>query len=282
MPSLSHEALVTLFRNRPALAPELLRQALAVQLPAYSEVRIDSAELSQLVPPGYHADLVVLLVEGRPVLAIVVEVQLGLDERKRFTWPLYQAGLRANLECPACVLVVTPYAEVAEWASSVIETGPTTTFRPLVLGPKAVPVVTNRSIAEAVPELAVLSAMAHGAGDPETAAKIGFAALGASLGLDDERALLYSDLIRVSLADAARKALEALMASMQGYEYQSEFHRRAEAETRAQAVLEILEARDIALTLEQREQIGSCSDLDTLRKWVKRAATIWTADELFK
>jgi hypothetical protein len=32
--------LLLLFRNRPALAPELLREALQVALPSYSEVRL--------------------------------------------------------------------------------------------------------------------------------------------------------------------------------------------------------------------------------------------------
>ena len=35
MPSYLHEALLMLFRNRPALAPELLRDALHVELPDY-------------------------------------------------------------------------------------------------------------------------------------------------------------------------------------------------------------------------------------------------------
>jgi hypothetical protein len=74
MPSLSHEALLLLFRNRPELAPELLRDALHIALPAYSEVRIESAELTDVSPAEYRADMVVLLVDGKAVLGIVVEV----------------------------------------------------------------------------------------------------------------------------------------------------------------------------------------------------------------
>jgi hypothetical protein len=48
------------------------------------------------------------------VLGIVIEVQLQRDDRKRFTWPVYVAGLRARLECPACLLVVTPSDAVGE------------------------------------------------------------------------------------------------------------------------------------------------------------------------
>lgn len=86
MPSVTHEALLQLFRNRPELAPELLREALRIELPAYTEARIESADFSQLAPTEYHADLVVLLVRGAPVLGIVVEVQLAQKARKRFTW----------------------------------------------------------------------------------------------------------------------------------------------------------------------------------------------------
>src|SRR5690606_30062787 len=107
MPSQLHEMLLLLFRNRPALAPELLREALNVELPEYSEARLESAELNDVVPTEYRADLVVLLVNGKPVLGIVVEVQLQPDARKRFSWPVYVTGLRARLECPCCLLVVT-------------------------------------------------------------------------------------------------------------------------------------------------------------------------------
>ena len=58
MPSRLHEALIFLFRNRPTLAPELLQDALHVELPSYTEARIDSAELTEVQPPNkplYHA-----------------------------------------------------------------------------------------------------------------------------------------------------------------------------------------------------------------------------------
>ena len=100
MPSSLHEALLLLFRNRPQLAPELLRDALGVAVPAYTEARIESAELSELQPAEYRADLVILLYDGRPVLGIVIEVQLGPDDDKRFSWPLYVTGLRARIRCP--------------------------------------------------------------------------------------------------------------------------------------------------------------------------------------
>jgi hypothetical protein len=144
MPSLLHEALVELFRNRPALAAELLRDALGVELPAYTEARTDSAGLTEVVPTEYRADLVVLLSEGRPVFAIVVEVQLSPDERKRTAWPAYVINLWARLECPTVLLVVAPEAAVARWCRQPIAPGQRGfVFRPYVAGPDSIPVVTE-------------------------------------------------------------------------------------------------------------------------------------------
>ena len=60
MASMLHEGLLLLFRNRPTLAPELLRDALGLTLPDWSEARVESAELTEVVPTEYRADLVVL------------------------------------------------------------------------------------------------------------------------------------------------------------------------------------------------------------------------------
>jgi hypothetical protein len=224
MPSQLHEALLQLFRNRPPLAPELLRDALGVALPAYTEVRIESADLGDLRPVELRADLVVLLCDDTPVLGIVVEAQLRRDRRKHFTWPAYVAGLRARIHCPVCLLVVTTDDRVARWAAEPIDLGGGNRFTPLVLGPAGVPFIDDAAIARSDPELAVLSAMAHGRdADPEAALRVAVAALTASAGLDPERSRLYFDLVAASLGDAARKAFGEMDPAK--YEYQSEFAR---------------------------------------------------------
>jgi len=294
MPSLQHESLLLLFRNRPELAPELLRDALHVALPVYSEVRLESAELTDLNPAEYRADLVVLLVDGKPVLGIVVEVQLSPDPGKRFTWPVYVAGLRARLKCPACVLVVTPTEDVARWCRKPIDVGPGSAFSPLVIGPTSVPVIDDVAAAERDPELAVLSVIAHG--DQAHAEVLGRAALLATLRLSDERQVLYSDLVFAALSEAARAALEDLMAGGT-YEFQSEFAKkhqakgraegvaegRAEgvAEGRAEALLAVLQARGLRVSDEVRARVFACTDVAQLDAWVRKAVTVTSVDELF-
>ena len=50
MVSMQHEVLVELFRNRPTLAAELLTEALHVKLPAYTEARVVSIDLTEVQP----------------------------------------------------------------------------------------------------------------------------------------------------------------------------------------------------------------------------------------
>jgi hypothetical protein len=61
----------------------------------------------------------------------------------------------------------------------------------------------------------------------------------------------------------------------------SEFSRRHVALGEAQALLEVLDARGLSLTAEQRERVRSCIDFDTLKGWLRRAVTAASTDELF-
>ena len=109
----------------------------------------------------------------------------------------------ARLRCPCVLLVVTCEEATARWAATPIDLGqPGAAFRPLVLGPAAVPVVTDRAEARRAPELAVLSAMAHG--QRPRGADVALAAMAAAGSLDDENARLYADLGFQHLGTAAR------------------------------------------------------------------------------
>lgn len=287
MPSQKHEILVSLFQSRPELAPTLLREVLGVRLPRYTEVRLESGALTEVVPTEYRADVVVLLVQGKPVLGIVVEVQLTRKARKRFTWPSYIAGVSARLECECCLLVYAVSREVAAWAAKPIHLGPNGDFVPLVVGPSGIPVVTQPERARREPELAVMSAMAHGEGNAETAVEIALCAHAALGSLAEDTRALYWDLIEKALSAAARKALAMLPANYQfsGPTYKNG-KRAGKREGRllgeAEAVVTVLEARGIPVTDEQRERILSCTSLRTVKGWVRKAVSVQSAEELFK
>lgn len=280
MPSRMHEVLILLFRNRPDLAPELLREALQIELPAYTQARIESADLTDVQPAEYRADLVVLLYDEKPVLGIVVEVQLAVKGEKRFAWPAYAAGLRARMRCPVCVLVVTARDSVARWAARPIELGPGSRFTPMVLGPSGVPIVVDPAEAAADPELAVLSAMAHGSSaDTDKALQIAIAAPSASLRLDQGRSVLYFDLMYASLSEAVRRSVRALDPAK--YEFQSEFALRflaqgraegraeGEAKGRADTLLKLMTLRFGTLAEAEVARIRNAS-IEELDRWTER------------
>jgi Domain of unknown function (DUF4351) len=238
MPSYLHELLVFLFRNRSGSALDLLRE-LDVQLPEYDEIRAESSDLNNLRPAEYSADLVFVLVGGaQKVLGVIVEVQLGYDEDKPYSWPAYIANLRARHRCPVCLLVLTIEDAVARWAGRPIDLGPGTQCKPWVVGPSNMPLVTELQDAQENVELAVLSAIEHGqSSNIPLAARIASAAILASADIDAERSRLYLDLILLSLSKNAPEALEATMNSL-GYEYQSDFARRYFGQGKAEGQME--------------------------------------------
>ncbi|HZN19336.1 MAG TPA: hypothetical protein VFB84_14345 [Micromonosporaceae bacterium] len=82
---------------------------LGVAVPEFHKARLSAGDLTDVVPTEYRADAVVTLdVADTPVFAVVVEVQLRADARKRRTWPVYVTTVYARLGCPVVLLVVCP------------------------------------------------------------------------------------------------------------------------------------------------------------------------------
>jgi predicted transposase YdaD len=91
-------------------------------------------------------------------------------------------------------------------------------------------------------------------------------------------------------SDAARQILEAMMTTA---DYEKTFierihdqgiaegEARGEARGKAEAVLKLLEARGLAPTHEQRQQVTSSTDAAQLDLWFDRAITASTAAEVF-
>jgi hypothetical protein len=287
--SREHAALLLLFQSQPALALELLRDTLGVATDAAEPAQVESVDVTEALPAELRADFVVRYLGGKRALVVVVEVQRARDPTKRYTWPAYVALLRARFRCDAWLLVVAPDPAVANWCSQPIEIGNGAVFTPAVLSSAEIPVVTDHATARANPELAVLSVIAHGNDELDRALAVGQAGLSvveALEKLDAERAVIYFDLIRAALSDAARKAIDAMIS--QKYEFQSDFALRyiaegkaeGEAKGRASSVIGVLEARGIVLTPEARARILACTDLDVLDDWVRRAVTVKRAEEL--
>lgn len=285
VPSRAHEALIELVRSQPHLVAELLRGLLSVAVPAFAQARVESGDLSQLRPTEFRADAVVALSddEGRPIVAVVVEVQRSCERTKRYTWPVYLATLRSRLRCDALLVVIAPDAAVARWCAAGIPMGhPKWVLEPLVVGPEAVPVVIDPQQAIDQPWLAVLSVLAHHGHEQRD--KVLFAAATAVDALDEDQAGLYLDVMTAALPELARRHLEELMA-IENYEYQSDFARhyfgQGRAKGKAEDIITVLAARGMRVSEADRQRILSCTDASQLTAWLERAVNARSVDDVF-
>ena len=177
-----------------------------------------------------------------------------------------------------------------------------TTMRPLVLGPKLVPVITDVEVARKDLSLALLSALCHDQGDQ-----------GRDVVLAVERALvelppdLQTDVAHTMFSvvynhvDAPlKRAIEAMLMELklnnrmveippflQRYVERgisqglSQGLSQGELKEARRAVLRWVDRAGIVLTDEQRNRIETCEDLPLLNKWEENAAHAKTADDVF-
>jgi hypothetical protein len=269
------------------MAVEFLRD-LGVHVPDYDRSEITSCDLGHVDPVERRSDVAIMLRgQGHTdpfdrLMGIVVEVQRDEKERKRFTWPEYVAALRSKHECPVTLLVVCPKQSVADWYAEPIELGhPGLVLRPLVIGPKNIPVVTDPGTVGASPTLGVLSAAAHGMKKTDV-----LKALHTGLdAIDPEDAAKYIGYSLHLLAGTdGQKALENLMMA-NTFDYHSPWvdSLRAEGEAKgeAKAILRVLARRGIEVPEQARDRISRCTDGKTLDAWLDRSLTATTVDELF-
>jgi hypothetical protein len=158
-----------------------------------------------------------------------------------------------------------------------------------VLGPAQVPIVTDPAVVAANPQLAVLSAIAHG-NQPEH----GLTVLRLAVTALDE---IYLHLIHKALGEPMRRALQEeemlrerfpdVKLDLPGFYVKGMERSKAEGEAVGQAhgkvavLLKILEHAGLELTAEQRSSITTCEDTARIDVWVERAFTARTAAELF-
>ena len=99
-----------MIRQQPGVVADLLRRVLPqLRLPARVTGTLGAADMSQIAPAQYLADMVVVLSDqqtGKPVLAVVIEPQ-GRDRRtKKVSWPVYlTTAIKAN-KVPRAILMV--------------------------------------------------------------------------------------------------------------------------------------------------------------------------------
>ncbi|GAA1616291.1 hypothetical protein [Nocardia ninae] len=286
MPSIHHEAPLELLRHNPELAAALLADT-GIRLPTGATATISDSNLSTCNPPEFRADAVTLLrgIDGDK-LAVITESQSAPPKRgKRRAWPAYVAVAQSQHDCDAVLVVIAASPATAHACSRTIHTGhPGFSLAPIVIGPHNTPDPTDPAFARVAPELTVLAALTHALDLSEDANRR--LVLDKLATLDRETRTTYTRFVRHAASDAARKALEELMASPT---YRDDWvdglldQGRAEGEARGEAkmLLRALVARGFAVSDDLRARVLSTSDTEQLEAWMDKAAVADSLDVVF-
>ncbi len=304
MPSPIHELVLRLLRESPSLVRDLL--AHRVVLPDDPSPIVVDPQLSPANAPSIHAPDVVLRFRRDECESIVAaEVQLAVDDRKRWTWPYYVAFVGARERCPVWLAVFTLDDSVARWARQPITWLHGLDFVPIVVGPDDIPRVTDPDVAAQSPELALLSALVAIRREGDAAEPVVLSLFAAAATLDPERLRFYTDLTWEQLKLHAPSLLEKLMRPPPGYQYQSEpakhfialgreegreegrevgreeGREEGRAAGEAHLLTRLLERKFGTLSVDTRERIvrASLADLD---RWADRIFVANRVDDIFE
>jgi hypothetical protein len=294
MPSSWHDSVTTIFTENPELAVQIVTSLNGARLPDGIAVRAEAPDFNDRPSTDFQADAVIVAGSARdPVRAVIVEAQKRTLRDKPPQWARYAAQLWIFLRCPVDVLVICPDAKSAFWYARPVPTAlPGYTHLPIVLPPSAVPAITSATDAAARPAMAALSVAYHGANPAVSQAFV-----------DGLRQLSPGDAAKYhehafNMAPlAVQRILEQLMTSDTWPVYspfakehfgrgkregKKEGKKEGKAEGEADAILLVLEARNLDITEAERERITGCADLKQLNAWVRRAATAEKASDLFR
>ncbi len=306
MPSARHDSLSQMFTGDPSLVALVLRECTDADLPAGLPARLEKARFNDRLSADFDADVVVVDGPARdPVHGTIVEVQLTRSENKRQQLARYAAALWQMIRCPVDVLVICPDQAVADFYARPIATSlPGYRLTPRTVGPQQVPVITDPVRVAASPGLGVLSVAMHG-DEPGVceAFMTGLASVPPELGS------AYYETAHAACAAIARTMLEGLVSTstwlvsspfakehfgrgkaeglVQGLaegeaKGLAEGEAKGLAEGEAEALLLFLQARGLEVTAVERARITACNDLEQLRTWVTRAATVSAVAEMFR
>ena len=197
--------------------------------------------------------------------------------------------MRARKRCPTIVLVVAPDADVAAWATEPIDSGlGRGSCSPLVLGPEIVPRVTDEALAAQEPELAILSAVAHGNGaNGLDVVQAFFRALDR---LDRELAAAHFQIVYTAMREPMRIALEAMVMERQTQAkatfppFMQKLIDRGELEGELKGargvLLRLVAQAGISLSDDDRARVQACNELATLERWVDNVRDAKTAADV--
>ncbi|MFF0188971.1 hypothetical protein [Streptomyces sp. NPDC005244] len=288
MVSSPHEAMHRIFQHDLNLFSRV-SEVLGFDLPTPVDVTVLPTDLTEAGPVERRVDTLLRLDSAdHGAFLLAVEAQGKKDSAKPASWAYYTAYLWTKYRLPTALMVVCQDHATAEWAQRPVASGPpqlpTLTLKPLVVGPHNMPVITDPSEAHADLVMATLSAITH-AGDPD----IGAILKALSTALRDVPEDVADPIIEFTAQGLGKRPAMQLWRNLVAVDlsfYKSyiseEIRDEGRAQASADAILIILEQRGIDVSDDIRERITGCEDHGILRRWLARAVTAPTAEDIFE
>ena len=291
MVSSPHEAMHRIFQEHPGLFSRV-SEVLGITIAPPVSVTVMPTDLTENRPLERRVDTLLRLdTENDEPLLLAIEAQGKKDADKPASWAYYLSYLYTKYRLPPLLLVVCQDRATAEWASRPVPIGPrqwpALTLRPLVAGPHNMPVITD--VAEARKDLALttLAAITHAA-DPD----IGAILKTLSSALRDVPEIIADPLVEFTAQGlgnrpAAQQWRNLVAVDLSFYksfmaeEIRDEGRTEGRTEGIAQGILLFLAQAGVDVSDEARGRITTCGDLDTLNRWLLRAPTARSVEDVF-
>ncbi|WP_326767219.1 hypothetical protein OG978_24255 [Streptomyces sp. NBC_01591] len=291
MVSSPHEAMHRIFQEYPGLFSRV-SEVLGVDIPPPTSATALPTDLTEARPVERRVDTLLRIeTEHDGPFVLAIEAQGKKDPRKTASWPYYVSYLHNRYGLPVLLLVVCQDRATADWAARPISIGvrqwQTLTLHPLVAGPHNMPVITDVAEARKDLALATLAAITH-ADNPD----VGAILKTLSAALRDTPEAIADPIVELTAQGLGNRPAAqhwrnlvavdlSFYKSFMSEEIRDEGRAQGRAQGRAEDILLVLEQRRIAVPDKVRERITDCGDPETLRRWLMRAVTATSAEEIF-
>ncbi|MFI9625160.1 hypothetical protein [Streptomyces sp. NPDC052042] len=296
MVSSSHEAMHRIFQEYPGLFSRV-SEVLGISIGSPASATVMPTDLTENRPLERRVDTLLRIDmedDGQSYL-LAIEAQGKKDPEKPVSWMYYLSYLQAKYKLPPMLLVVCQDRATAEWAAQPYSVGhpqaPVLTLRPLVAGPHNMPVIKDVAEARKDLALATLAAITH-AGDPDIDAILKTL----STALRDVPETVADPIVELTAQGlgnrpAAQQWRNLVAVDLSFYksalseeirdEGRAEGRDEGRAEGIARSVLLLLGQAGVEVSDEARARILGCGDVETLSRWLLRAPTASSVEDVF-
>jgi hypothetical protein len=314
VPGVLHQGILSILCDDPWLGLDLRGIARPVDgIPIDRRADLDHETDDPAKTKTRYVDVVLVVrdpADPKRGIVLCVEVQLELDEDKRWRISGYLGGLEDAHELPA-ILVFVSFSRRVSRAARTWGQGPGLRFDMVLLDADTVPLIDTLEAAIARPTAAVLAGALHGCRGNLDAARMGIAAC---QHLSPRQRRRYIATILAAVPKRARGVLMGEMTVEQRNELweierrsgtyllglengrneglergrneglergRNEGLERGRRMTLVDMILTVLEVRGIVVDGDTEARVRDCESLSSLQHWARRARDVTQARELF-